>query len=58
MLEGGAEQHPIVVEEDVLGAVAVVHVEVEDRDPADAVRFQRVRRSGRDVVEQAKAHGR
>ena len=44
-----------VVEERVLGAVSVVDVPVDDRDPLEAART-RVRRCDRDVVEQAEAH--
>ena len=42
--------------EDVLGAVAVMHVEVDDRDALESVRLQRVRGADRDVVEEAEAH--
>jgi len=57
VLEARAEQHPPVLHENVLGAVAVVHVKVDDSDLVQSVLRQRVRGSGGDVVEQAKAHG-
>ena len=57
VLERAHHQHALVVLEDVLGAVAVVHVEVDDRDALEAVRFERVRRGDGDVVEEAEAHG-
>ena len=46
----------LVALEDLLGAVAVVHVEIDDRDSVQTVRFDRVTRCDRDVVEDAEAH--
>jgi hypothetical protein len=46
-----------VAGQDVLGAVAVVHVEVDDRHALAAVAFQRIARGERHVVEEAEAHG-
>ncbi len=46
----------LVVLEDVLGAVAVMHVEVDDRHALQAVRLNRVPCGDRDVVEDAKSH--
>ena len=57
MLEGGAQHHARVVAEDVLGAVAVVDVEIDDGDPCQAVRLQGMRGGDGDVVEEAEAHG-
>ena len=42
--------------EDVVGAVAVVDVPVEDQHPLDAQRGDRMTRGDGDVVEQAEAH--
>ena len=56
MLEGRAQHHARILVERVLGAVAVVHVEIEDRDALEAVRFERVHRADGDVVEDAEAH--
>ena len=56
VLERRDHQHALLVREDVLGAVAVVHVEIHDDDALDAVRMHRVARRDRDVVEDAKAH--
>ncbi len=56
MLEGRHHQHALVAGEDVLGAVAVMHVEVDDGDPRRAVRLERVRRADGDVVEEAETH--
>ena len=47
-----------VAPEDVLRAVAVVDVEVDDRDALDAVRGLGVARGDRGVVEEAEAHRR
>lgn len=49
------EQHAAVVPEDLLRAVAVVHVKINHRHAGQAVRVQRVRRSDGDVVEHAVA---
>ena len=46
-----------VVPEDVLSAVAVMNVEVEYCDPLHSVLRQCMSRPGRNVAEQAKAHG-
>ena len=46
-----------VVVEDVLGAVAVVHVEVHDAHPVDAELLLDVAGGDRHVVEVAKPHG-
>jgi hypothetical protein len=56
ILERGAEQDARVVREDVLGAIAVVDVEVGDRDALEPVRFEGMRGCDGDVVEQAEAH--
>ncbi len=52
----GGEQHARFALEDGLGAVAVMHVEVGDRDPLQAMHGQRMSSGHRDVVEQAEAH--
>ena len=49
------EQDRVVLLEDLLRSVAVMHVEVDDRDASDAVRLQRAC-SDRDVVEDAETH--
>ena len=56
MLEGGAQHHARLVVKNVLRAVAVMHVEIRDRDAPQAVLRQRVRRADRDVIEDAEAH--
>ena len=40
-----------------LGAVAVMHVEIDDRHPSQFVLLQGVHRGNRNVVEETKAHG-
>ncbi len=47
-----------LVVEDVVGAVAVVDVPVEDHHALQAVSVERVLRRHRDVVEQAEPHRR
>ena len=49
-------QHALVAGDDVLGAVAVVHVEVDDRHALQAAHVERVARRDGDVVEEAEAH--
>lgn len=56
VLEARTEQHARVVLEDFLGAVAVVHVEVDDGHALEAVVFQGMRHADGDIVENAKAH--
>jgi hypothetical protein len=56
VLENRGHQDVLVVLENVLGAVAVMHVEVDDRHALDAMRLQRVARRDGDVVEDAKPH--
>ena len=57
VLEGRAEQDARVVSENLLGAVAVVHVEIDDGHALEPVFRQRVGGAYGDVVEQAEAHG-
>ena len=56
MLEDADHQHAVVAGDDVLGAVAVVHVEVDDRHPRQAARVERMARGDGHVVEEAEAH--
>ena len=56
MLERRAEQDPGLVGEQVLGAVAVMHVEVHDGDALDPVGFQGVGRADGDIAEETEAH--
>ena len=57
MLKGGYHHHPRIIAEDVLGAVAVVHIEVHDGHPIEPVVLECVRRTDSHVVEEAEAHG-
>ncbi len=50
------EQHLIARVEDVIGAVAVVHVPVNDHHPLEVPRVERVPRGDGDVVKQAEPH--
>jgi len=58
MLEKADHQHPIVASNDVLGAIAMVHIEVDDRDTLQSMRCQCMACRDGDVVEEAKAHCR
>ena len=51
-------EHARVVAKHRLGAVSVVHVEVDDRDAAETELELRVTRGDRDVAEDAEAHRR
>ncbi len=57
MLENAAHHHLLVAAERRFGAVAVVHVEIDDGHALQAVRPQRVARGNGDVVVEAEAHG-
>jgi len=56
MLEEAGHQDPVIAGNDVFGAIAVVHVEVDDRHPFEPAHIQRMARRHRDVVEETKAH--
>ena len=56
-LVGRAEQHRGIGPEDVLAAVAVVHVPIDDGDAVYAVHRPGMAGGHRSVVEQAEAHG-
>ena len=49
-------QHAHVLLDDVLGAVAVMHVEIDDRHALQSPVLERMPRRNRDVVEEAEAH--
>src|SRR6202012_4394862 len=49
-------QHALVAGDDVLGAVAVVDVEVDDGHALEAAHVERVARGDGDVVVEAEAH--
>ena len=56
MLECRHHQDTMIAGKNFLGAVAVVHIEIGDRDARQSMRGESVRCADRDVVEQAKAH--
>ncbi len=56
MLEGGAEQYPVVVFEYILGAIAVVNIEIENGDARQAVDCHRLGGSHGDVIEKTESH--
>ncbi len=58
MLEDAGHQDAFVAGDDVLGAVAVVHVEVDHGHALQAALVQRMARRHRHVVEEAEAHCR
>ena len=60
MLKEARHQHALAPRgraEYVLGAVAVMHVEIDDGDPLEPLGLERVGGRHRDVVEDAKTHG-
>ena len=57
MLKSGAEEHPAVSTEDILGAVGVMHIEIDDGDTLEAMDGNRVRCADGDVVEKTEPHG-
>ncbi len=56
MLEEADHQYAVVTGDDVFGAVAVVHIEVDDGHALQAAHHQRVARGNRQVVDEAKAN--
>ena len=57
MLKGRDHQHARVVAKNILGAIAVVHIEVGHHHPLEPVLLERVGRAHRHVVEEAEPHG-
>jgi hypothetical protein len=57
VLKTAAKQNALIAGHDVLGAVAVMHVEIHDGDPVQAVVVQGVVGGDGQVVEEAEAHG-
>ena len=57
MLEGADHHDARIAGKNILGAVAVMHVEIDDRGALETVHRERVRDADGDVVEQAEAHG-
>ncbi len=55
---GRDEEHPLLVPEKVLRAVAVMDIEIDDRDPGEAAPLERVLRGDGDIAEDAEPHGR
>ena len=55
LMDRGVEQARIVLE-DVLRAIAVMHVEIDHRDAGDAMDLPRLLGADGDIVEQAEAH--
>ena len=56
MLEGRDHQHSFIIGKHLLGAVAVMDIEIHHRDAIEPVRFERVGNADRDAVEDAEAH--
>ena len=57
MLECRAEEDPCVTAENVLGAIAVVNIEVDDGYALEAVNRQGMGCAHGDIVEETKSHG-
>lgn len=57
MLEKTAHQHAFVARQRRLGAVAVVHVEIHDRDTRQSVVRDGMARGNRHIAQEAKTHG-
>ena len=56
-LMGRAEQHRLVRPENLLRAIAVMHVEIDDGDSLDAVGRLGVTGGDGDIIDEAEAHG-
>src|SRR5579859_1419241 len=57
VLERRNHHHSLIGMENVFGSVAMVYVEIHDRNAFKPVRFNGVGRTHSDIVEKAKAHG-
>ena len=57
MLESGYHQHALVIAKNILGAVAVMDIEVRDGHALQSIMFQRMRCSDRHVIEETETHG-
>ena len=60
MLKKTRHQRPLVPvggAEHILGTIAMMHIEVDDRDPLKSLLFQRICCRNPDIVENAEAHG-
>jgi MoxR-like ATPase len=57
VLKKAHHQHPLVAGNDVFGAVAMVHIEVDHGHTLQPAHIERVARCHGDVVEKAEAHG-
>ena len=56
MLEGGYHHYPIISREDILRPVAMVHVEIDDRDTLKPVRNKGMGGADSNVVEETEPH--
>jgi len=56
MFEGRTEQDAALILKNLLRPVAVMNIEVHDRNPLETVCLQRMRGTHGNVVEQAKPH--
>lgn len=56
MLESRTEQYPVVILENVLGTIAVMHIEIDDGDTLETMALQCMDSCDRDIIEQAETH--
>src|SRR3546814_8663226 len=57
MLIEAAHQDALVVREHFFGAIAMMHIEVDNRHALERIFFQGIGRRNRDIVEKAEPHG-
>ena len=57
MLEGAHHESSLITRKYGLGAVAVMNIEIDQRDSLQSVMFQRMHRCNRHIIENAKTHG-
>src|SRR5882724_9881385 len=50
-------QHSAIAREDILGSIAMVYVEIHDRDAIEAMDFKSMGGTHGDIVEKAEPHG-
>src|SRR3546814_9717607 len=57
MLIEAAHHDALVVREHFFGAIAMMHIEVDNRHALERIFFQGIGRRNRDIVEKAEPHG-
>jgi hypothetical protein len=57
VLEAAAEQDPGIITEDILGAITMMHIKIDDRNATELISLQCMGGTYRNIIEYAKTHG-